>query len=80
MLKTTFEYFEFFQYIKNFWGKENPITSISSKYSIVFWDCEKFVMKHTGALFVNFIEKYINLQLKGWENLNEMVMKNVQIF
>ena len=26
-------------------------------------------------LFVNFIQKYINLKLKDWENINKMVKK-----
>ena len=30
--------------------------------------------------FVNFIQKYINLQLKDWENINKMAIKNVQSF
>ena len=35
--QNTFEYFEFFEDIQNFCVKEIPITSISSKYSKVFW-------------------------------------------
>ena len=36
--------------------------------------------KKKKTLFVNFTQKYINLQLKIWENINKMVIKNFQIF